>query len=58
MESGAGVEMGSAGGTGGFVQGRNGDLSGNGNLALSRLLALLSGSFPRTWIHGNKYFAL
>lgn len=53
METGAGVEMGNAGGAGGFVQGRNGDFSGNGNLALSRLLALLSSSFPRTWIHKN-----
>lgn len=58
MESGAGVEMGNAGGSGGFVQGRNGDFSGNGNLVLSRLLALLSGSFPRMWIHGNKNSAL
>lgn len=33
---------------GGFVQARNGNFGGNGNLALSRLLALLSGSFPRT----------
>lgn len=57
-ESGAGVEMGSAGGTAGFVQGRNGIFSRNGNLALSRLLALLSASFPCTWIHGSKNFAL
>lgn len=43
---------------GGFVQARNGDFGGNGNLALSRLLALLPGSFPRTWKHGNKNFSL
>lgn len=36
----------------------NRDCSGNGSLALSRLLSLLSGSFPRTWIHGNKNFAM
>lgn len=43
-------------GTGGFVPGRNGHFSGNGNVALSRILALLSGSFPCTWMHGNKNF--
>lgn len=40
------------------MQGRNRDFSANGNLALSRLLVFLSGSFPRTWIHGNKNFAV